>query len=714
MSRLACITNVRLCLSQIFPLRCLLEDNVRRASCIFEPELTRWGINQLAQMHLIKSFTTTSIRFDSRRAKKDPIQRRPKSMKINKLVSIKPDMTVTQLAKELDRSVDQIFEALSYVNGGEIYRKKHSVIDNFDVIKEVVKKCGFRHKLVEAPKSEKERVDIVRQPPPDESVLQKRPPVVTIMGHVDHGKTTLLDYLRKSKTVDKEFGGITQHIGAFSVPLPSGETITFLDTPGHAAFSTMRARGAQVTDIIVLVVAADDGVMEQTLESIQHARQANVPIIVAVNKMDKPEADLERTKRMLMEHQLLIEEFGGDVQAVPISALKGTNIQELKEAIITQSEIMEIKGDPVGLVEGRVIESKTDPGRGKLVTAVVKRGTLKKGSIIVAGKTWAKVRGMFGDDGKPIVMAPPSTPVEISGWKELPSAGDEILEVDSEKFAKEVVDSRLHQALQDKADVDQIAITEKRAEHRKGYEAMTAARLERGFRYGNNRGIKKEKETIITHEGPQLSLVLKGDVDGSLEAILDTLVMYNSKKCNLDLIHYGVGNITEQDIKLAESFDGVVMGFNVSIPSTVQKIAESCNVPVSLHQVIYNLFDDLCSQLNAKLPVIEEQATIGEAKVLQLFKLNKKKKEIIVAGCRCTKGLLHRKKNFKVIRDEEVVYEGSINSLKHLKNEVETIKMDVECGLSLSDSSFIFKEGDIIQCFDSKQVTQVIDWDPGF
>ncbi|ESO83534.1 hypothetical protein LOTGIDRAFT_133278, partial [Lottia gigantea] len=551
------------------------------------------------------------------------------------------------------------------------------------------------------------------RPPPDPKNLVKKSPVVTIMGHVDHGKTTLLDYLRKSNVVDQEFGGITQHIGAFSVKLESGEQITFLDTPGHAAFSAMRARGAEVTDIIVLVVAGDDGVMEQTVESINHARSAGVPIIVAVNKMDKHDFDLKRTTKKLLEQEIVTEEFGGDIQVVPISALKGTNVDQLQEAIVALSEILDLKCDPVGLVEGRVIESKTIPVRGKVATALIQRGTLKKGSFLVAGTTYAKVRSMLDESGKLMMEVSPSIPVEISGWKNLPSAGDEILQVESKKKAEEVVEYRLKKELDIKGDEEQPVINMKRLEHDIRHRAVIADIKARGFNKARHHETMREI-VVDSYEGPELSLVLKGDVHGSLQTILDLLQTYQSTKCRLNILHEGVGDVTELDVERAHAFNGIVYGFNVTVPAAIQYIANQLSVPLSVHQVIYKLFDDLLERLNERLPVIKEEETIGQATVKKVFQFKDGHKKVKVAGCLCTTGAIEKVKPVKLIRDDEEVYRGQIQTLKYFKDEVQTIKADKECGICLNDNSVMVKEGDIIQCFNELELPQYIDWNPGF
>ncbi|GLH05257.1 Translation factor GUF1 homolog, mitochondrial [Gryllus bimaculatus] len=503
------------------------------------------------------------------------IQFTPKA-KLAPTIEIWKNMSVADLAEALGKDTDHVFEVMRYVDNSIDYTRPSSIIDNWQVMKDVVTKSGFRYNIIAPPGKKEESVkdkDVKKRPPPDPSVLKPRPPVVTIMGHVDHGKTTLLDALRHTAVVASEFGGITQHIGAFSVKLNSGkrnETITFLDTPGHAAFKAMRARGAEATDIVVLVVAADDGVMEQTVESIRMAKEANVPIVVAINKIDKSDADVERTKKALLSAGIQVEDFGGDVQVVEVSALKGTNLDLLVEVISLQAQLLELKADPTGLVEGVVIESSTNVHRGKLATIIVQRGTLKKGAVLVAGTAWAKVRGMFDDKGQPLLSGSPSTPVEIIGWRDLPSAGDEVLEVDNEEY---------------KAQLEKKWLMGRRKVRREG---------------------PRPKE-IEEDNSPHVSIILKGDVDGSVEAILDVLETYNSNDdCQLSVIHYGVGQVTENDIELAETFG-------------------------------------------------------GEANVLQQFEVNEGRHKVPVAGCRCTKGVLKKSAFFRLVRGEETLFEDFVD-----------------------------------------------------
>lgn len=650
----------------------------------------------------------------AKRRKADPVRFKPKPIDRDaKVIPISPNMTIAEIAESMEKSIDHVFEILLYVEDGEKYDKADSKIENIDIIKEIVKRSGM--KFIPAPKrleKVKENKDIVRQDPPDSSVLVKRPSVVTIMGHVDHGKTTLLDALRKTDIVSQEFGGITQHIGAFSVNLPSGEKITFLDTPGHAAFFAMRARGALLTDIVVLVVAADDSVMLQTIESIQHAQNANVPLIVAINKIDQPQVDIEKTRHDLLTHNVTVEQLGGDVPSVPISALQGTNLLELCETIAAVAEVMELKGDPTGLVEGRIVESRTDPYRGKLATVIVRRGTLKRGDLLIAGQTWVKVRAMFDDKGLPVQKAGPSTPVEVIGWKDLPSAGEEMLQVKTEQRLKEALNWRKHQEAEVKRNTDQAVIDQKRQEARAIYESELQKRREAGRKRSFRK--MKTKEAILTHDGPQLSIVLKGDVDGSLEAIMDTLDTYKSEKCRLDILHFGIGNITANDIEIASAFKGIILGFHVKIDGQVAKMAQSQKVPVRMYNVIYKLFEDLKDFLSEQLPDITKEEVIGQANILEVFQVTVNKKKTFIAGCRCTKGSLQKNCRFKIVRGEEVIFDGGIISLKHFKQEVDVIKTDFECGLSFDDPSLEFQRGDQVLCYQEHQVTQRIDWDIGF
>ncbi|NXB91847.1 IF2M factor, partial [Vidua chalybeata] len=637
-------------------------------------------------------------------------------------VEIRQKMTVEELAQAMGKDIDHIYEVLLYTDINLDSVEPDSILRE-DHIKMIVQKSGMKYKSAKL-KEEKERKNtdaVKRQVVNYPAVLTPRPPVVTILGHVDHGKTTLLDSLRKTQVASMEAGGITQHIGAFIVHMPSGEKITFLDTPGHAAFSAMRARGTNVTDIVILVVAAEDGVMQQTIESIQHAKNSGVPLILAINKCDKPEADPERVKKELLAHNVVCEEFGGDVQAVNISALKGENLMVLAEATVALAEMLELKADATGLVEGTIIESRKDKGKGPLTTAIIQRGTLRKGCVLVAGKTWAKVRFLFNENGKAVDAASPGIPVEIMGWKECPSAGDEILEVESEQRAQEVVAWRTYVEQQEKMKKDLEVIEAKQKEHRLEYEmqqqklAHLTWRQRKAVLYKANKHLmfSRPKERTEMDENT-LSLIVKGDVDGSVEAILNILDSYDCEdECKLDILYFGMGDISENDISLAEAFNGVIFGFSVKANESIKKLADKKGIKIKLHNIIYKLIEDLKDELNSRLPPTVVETTIGEASVLDTFCVTVGKTKIPVAGCRVHKGLLDRKMKFKLIRNRDVIWKGCLSSLKHHKDDVQVIKMGMDCGLSL-DKNLEFSIGDEIICYEEKEVQQTTSWDPGF
>lgn len=636
--------------------------------------------------------------------------------KQKEVVDVWKNMTIKELAEALGKDVDYVLDVMVYVNDSAPYRKAHHVIDNFKVIEGVIKIAGKRLKIVQAPKNIVEEVkfhDVVRRSPLEYKDVRSRPPVVTIMGHVDHGKTTLLDTLRNSSIVQTEFGGITQHIGAFSILINKKEKVTFLDTPGHAAFCSMRSRGAHCTDLVVLVVAADDGVMEQTIESINMAKEAKVPIIVAVNKIDKPTADIERTKKMLMQYGVQIEDFGGDVQVVPISALKGTNINTLVDAILLQAEIMELTSDYSGAAEGVIIESTADSLRGKLCTMLVQCGTLKKSAILVAGDAWCKVRAMFSDNGEPIQEAPPSTPAQILGWRELPSAGDVAIQVPSEKRANEIVEWRKKLKNYEKLKEDQKIIDQKIKEHQEVYRQQLETKRKLGYYKLRPTG-PRQKEIIDEDTGPRLNIILKGDVNGSIEAILDVLETYNNPNCKLDVVHYGVGQVSKSDVVLAKTFNAILYTFNSGIHNEAKEELNSQSVTLKNHNVIYKLVDDLKDEMSKLLPLLDQEEILGEANVLQEFLINEGKHKVPVAGARCVKGNLKKSGLYKVIRSQETIFQGNLDSLKHFKEEVDSVKKDMECGIRLSDPSINFKPGDTIICYKIKKIPQTITWDPGF
>lgn len=638
------------------------------------------------------------------------------SPKSSEVVGIWRNMTVQEVATVLDKDIDHVFKALEFADkNSDVNYTKNTVIHNPQIIRDIVKISGCRFKIVPKPDQDledEENKDAVPQPPAPPEKLRPRPPVVCVMGHVDHGKTTLLDALRDTAVVDQEFGGITQHIGAFEVQLASGDKVTFLDTPGHAAFTAMRSRGAHATDIVVLVVAADDGVMEQTVESIRMAREANVPILVAINKIDKPGVNIERTMRSLATQGIVCEALGGDIQAIPVSALKKQNLDTLVEALTLQAQLMELKADPGGYVEGVVIEALLDPRTGKQATVLVQRGTLRRGSIIVAGNGWAKVRVLNSAEGRSVQEAPPSTPVSVLGWRELPSAGDQVLEVSSEKRANEVMRWRHNQRMKEKQAADQEVIAAKEAAHHEQYAARLARKRALG-RYKLRADGPREK--MIQHDNhPTLTVIVKGDVDGSVEAILDILETYDEHdRVRLDLVHFGVGPVTPNDLETAEMFKAVIYAFNVDCPPAISVDAKKKNIPIKMHNVIYRLVDDVKEEISARIPKTTEEEIIGEANVLQEFIVTENKKKVPVAGCRCVKGTLNRNALYRVIRGQEVIFEGKLASMKHLKDEVTTIKNDMECGLRFEPALQV-QAGDSVVCYCRRAAAATTAWDPGF
>lgn len=568
-------------------------------------------------------------------------------------------MTVADLATSADKPLAHIQEAMLYVKNVE-EMEAHSRLEDMKTIKDIVAKCGMKMKIVAAPSAttvvdEVKDKDVFPRPPPSPEQLKPRPPVVTVMGHVDHGKTTLLDTLRGASVAAGEAGGITQHIGAFTVEMNDEEAVTFLDTPGHAAFSAMRARGAHCTDIIVLVVAADDGVMAQTKEVVQLAHDSKVPVIVAINKIDKPEADLERTKKSLLQAGVALEGYGGDVQYVGISALKGLNLDELTETISAQATLMDVRADRTGPVEGVVVESRTDTHRGRLSTSIITRGTLRRGSILVSGTAWAKVRGLFDHAGKPMEEAGPGVPVEIIGWRDLPLSGEQILEVESEKKANSVVRFREARGRSEKAESDRGAIQQKEQAHLEQYRAARDARRKAGFFRSRQVG-PRQKESAPDDGVPRVSVIVKGDVHGSVEAILDVLETYDeAENCKLDVVHYGVGDVSEGDVELAKTFNAIIYAFSVKSPPAKRVGAE---VVIKPFDVIYHMVDDLKEELSRKLPMAEEENVQGKANILQIFDVTEGKKKVKILGSRCTDGVLKRSAKVKLVRGNEVVYIG--------------------------------------------------------
>lgn len=562
----------------------------------------------------------------------------------------------------------------------------------------------------------------------------KRPPVVTIMGHVDHGKTTLLDNLRNSNIVKQEFGGITQHIGAFVVPFKK-DLVTFLDTPGHAAFAAMRQRGANVTDIVVLVVACEDGVLDQTIESINYAKKSRVPIIVAVNKVDKfndikkLNQNIDLLKKQLFVHDIVTEEDGGDVQMVKISALKGIGIEDLKEAILALAETLNLEADIDCPVKGHVIESQIHLHRGKLCTALITAGVLKKGDIILATNShlnitynYAKVRALVDERGQLNVSCQPGLPIQITGWREeqLPAPGDSIIQVDSETEAKSLVHHYRQSNIISKAKEDSNAAERRAQEHQRLYQEMLKTKQESGHRYGRTLYVRGQRPRKVEEDSAKkINVVLKCDVDGSLEALLDLLDTYDKdgrQSVKLDVMHYGVGPINENDYRLASSFtNSVIYGFNVRpLDQKLMTRAKHDGIDLKLFNVIYHLIDDLKKRIVDMTPEREQEVEVGAANVIQEFIVKEGKVKTHVAGCRCNWGTLKKDLFYKLIRNSETLHKDlRIKTLKHLKDDVQEIEKDRECGISFIDpeSSIEFLPGDKLVAYEKRKYKPKLKWE---
>jgi translation initiation factor IF-2 len=512
--------------------------------------------------------------------------------------------------------------------------------------------------------------------PDDEGAPVPRPPIVTIMGHVDHGKTSLLDAIRHADVVAGEAGGITQHIGAYQVVAPGGEAITFIDTPGHAAFTAMRARGAKVTDIVVLVVAADDGVMPQTIEAIRHAKAAKAPIIVAVNKIDKPEADPQRVLQELLQHDVQVEAFGGDTLAVEVSATKGTNLDKLLEAIALQAELLDLAADPDRSAEGTVIEARLDRGRGPVATVLVQRGTLKVGALVVAGSHWGRVRALIDDKGGALEAATPSTPVEVLGFSGAPEAGDRVAIVESEARAREITEYRERQR------------REKLAARGPGLRTSLADMM-------SNLKAAGHKE---------MPIVLKGDVQGSVEAITAALEKLGNDEVMARIIHGGVGGITESDVTLATASKAVILGFNVRAHKEARDLAEQDGVEIRYYNIIYNLVDDVKAALSGMLSPTLRETMLGNAQILELFDISKVG---MVAGCRVTDGVVQRGAHVRLIRESVVVHEGKLSTLKRFKDEVAQVQAGQECGMAF-ENYHDMRVNDVIECYNVEEIRRTL------
>jgi len=585
--------------------------------------------------------------------------------KIAREVIIPEAITIQELSNRMaERAVDLI----KYLMQQGAMHKITDVVDA-DTAELIVQEFGHTPKRVSEADVE---IGFVGDKDSDDVALESRAPVVTIMGHVDHGKTSLLDAIRSANVVSGEAGGITQHIGAYQVKAANGDKITFIDTPGHEAFTAMRARGAKVTDIVVLVVAADDGVMPQTVEAINHAKAAKVPIIVAINKIDKPQADPNRVRTDLLSHEIVVESMGGDTLEVPVSALKRTNLDKLLEAIHLQAEILDLKANPDRTADGIVIEAKLERGRGPVGTVLVQRGTLHVGDIIVAGTAWGRVRALLDDHGANIASAGPSVPAEVLGFDSAPEAGDQFAVVENEARARELTDYRV----------------------RKRRETLGSA--------GSKSTLEQMMQQLKDAGRKEFPLVVKGDVQGSVEAIAGALRKVGNEEVEARLVHSGVGGITESDIALAAASKAIVIGFNVRANAQAKQAADSQGVEIRYYNIIYDLVDEVKAAMSGLLAPTKREVFLGYASIKQVFNISKVGK---VAGCIVTEGKVERGAKVRLLRDNVVIHEGTLSILKRFKDDVKEVVSGQECGMSFANYQDI-REGDQIECFQVETIAR--------
>ena len=575
-------------------------------------------------------------------------------------------ITVQELSNRMAERSTDVIKALMRM--GVMATINQSI--DADTAELVVAEFGHKAKRVSAADVEqglKGEVDI-------DGALESRPPVVTVMGHVDHGKTSLLDALRKTDVAAHEAGGITQHIGAYQVHMKSGAAITFLDTPGHEAFTAMRARGAQATDIVVLVVAADDGIMPQTIEAIHHAKAAGVPIVVAINKIDKPDANPGRVRQELLQHEIVVEDMGGDVMVIEVSAKSGENLEKLEEAILLQAEVLELKANPNRAAEGVVIEAKMERGRGSVATVLVQRGTLKLGDIFVAGSEWGRVRALLDDHGKKVKVAEPSMPVEVLGLNGTPSAGDDFSVVDSEQRAREVTEFRQRRA--------------------RDVRTSVAAR-------GT---VEQMLSAIAAGTAKELFVVIKGDVQGSVEAIVGSLEKLNTDEVAARVLHSAVGGINESDVTLARASNAVIIGFNVRANPQARDLAKRDGLEIRYYSIIYDLTNDIKAGLSGMLSPTRRENFLGNATIREIFNITKTGK---IAGCMVTEGTVKRGAKVRLLRDNVVIHEGTLKTLRRFKEEVREVKEGYECGMAFENYTDI-QANDVIECFEIEEVARTL------
>ncbi len=587
--------------------------------------------------------------------------------KVVRDVQVPEAIVVSELANRMAERVAEVVKALMKMG---MMVTQNEVIDA-DTAELIVEEFG--HKVVRVSDADVE--DVINEVTDAETDLKPRPAVVTIMGHVDHGKTSLLDAIRDTKVTAGEAGGITQHIGAYQVETKRGDVISFLDTPGHAAFTSMRSRGAQVTDIVVLVVAADDAVMPQTVEAINHAKAANVPMIVAINKIDRAEANSDKVRTDLLQHEVIVEKLSGEVQDVEVSAINGTGLDELLEAIALQAEILELTANPERAAQGAVIEAQLDVGRGPVATVLVQRGTLKQGDIFVVGEQWGKVRALINDQGKRVETAGPSVPVEVLGLNGTPEAGDVLNVVETEAQAREIADYRIAVAKEKRATAGASTL-----------EQMMAK--------------AKEDENVS-----ELQILVKADVQGSAEAIVQAMEKIGNEEVRVRVLHYGVGAITNTDVSLAEASNAPVIGFNVRANASARQVASQKGVEVRYYSVIYDLVDDVKAAASGLLSAEIRENFIGYAQIKEVFKVSGVGK---VAGCIVTEGVARRSAGVRLLRDNVVIHEGTLKTLKRFKDEVPEVQSGQECGMAFENYEDI-RNDDVIEIFERQEIERNLD-----
>ncbi|MGB2274518.1 MAG: translation initiation factor IF-2, partial [Schleiferiaceae bacterium] len=584
----------------------------------------------------------------------------------SKVLQVTEFVTVTELANMMEVSVNDVIASLMGVG---VMVTMNQRLDA-EMLEMVAEEFGFSVNFVD-----EEVTETFQEEEDKEEDLKSRSPIVTVMGHVDHGKTSLLDYIREANVIAGEAGGITQHIGAYNVKVHTGQTITFLDTPGHEAFTAMRARGAQVTDIAIIVVAADDAVMPQTKEAISHAQAAGVPIIIAINKVDRDVANPNKIMEQLSQENILVEDWGGTIQCQQISAKTGLNIEELLDKVLLEAEMLELKANPDKNASGTVVEASLDKGRGYMCTALIQAGTMKVGDYVLAGQYSGKVKAMLDERGKRIKVAGPSTPVNLLGIDGAPTSGDKFIVMDDEREAKQIAAKRLQ--LQREQSV-------------RSQKKMTLEEIGRRLKVGDFK---------------ELNIILKGDVDGSVEALSDSLQKLTTEEIQVNIIHKAVGQISESDILLATASEAIVVGFQVRPSAQARKLAEKEDVEIRMYSIIYDAINEIRDAMEGMLSAEVKEEVKGSAEIRETFKISKVG---TIAGCMVTDGTIERNHDVRVIRDGVVVYTGKLGSLKRFKDDAKEVRQGFECGLNIANFNDI-KVGDVVEAFEMVEVKRTLD-----